>query len=439
MRKRKFWGIVCASLLAITLVGCGSNNKEKSDENSSSSKKTTLSFTWWGSEVRHEAYQKAVKLYEKENPNVKIEVEFSSWDDYWKKLATKAASGEMPDVMQMDIAYNSQYGQKKQLADLTDLVGKGKAIDTTNIDQDFIDGYKLQDKLYGMPPTMNSMGMLISTNVMKEAGITIDYDNWTFDDWAKTVTAVHDKTGKYGMIDVNDCSVLLAYYLRTKGENLYKFADDGTPSLGFSEDSFVEFFQTFKDLVASGAMPTTDIVTNIKSFDESPFSLGQSGLVETWTNQYATYQDAAGDMPVSLQLPFDAKDTKALYYRASMFYSIAETSKHKKAAAKFIDFLVNDEDAAKLFGTERGVVANTKVLDVLKPNMSDVEKQTVEYLENISDIVGTPDPVYPLGASELSTSLNDLYSAVTYGQTTPKAAYTEFTKKAKEVFASNYE
>ncbi|GAA3329109.1 hypothetical protein GCM10020331_075810 [Ectobacillus funiculus] len=49
----------------------------------------------------------------KEHPNVHIEAEFANWDDYWKKLAPMAAANQLPDVMQMDTAYLSQYGEKK--------------------------------------------------------------------------------------------------------------------------------------------------------------------------------------------------------------------------------------------------------------------------------------------------------------------------------------
>ncbi|GAA3329118.1 hypothetical protein GCM10020331_075860 [Ectobacillus funiculus] len=72
----------------------------------------TLRVSWWGGQPRHDYTMKVIEMYEKEHPNVKIEAEFANWDDYWKKLAPMAAANQLPDVIQMDLAYLSQYGEK---------------------------------------------------------------------------------------------------------------------------------------------------------------------------------------------------------------------------------------------------------------------------------------------------------------------------------------
>lgn len=53
-----------------------------------------LRIAWWGSDTRHEYTQKVIDLYKTKNPNVKIDVEYASFDDYWKKLAPQAAPNQ---------------------------------------------------------------------------------------------------------------------------------------------------------------------------------------------------------------------------------------------------------------------------------------------------------------------------------------------------------
>lgn len=53
--------------------------------------KVTLSFCWWGNQVRNDVTKKAVDLYMEKNPNVEIKVEFADWTGYWDKLSTMAA------------------------------------------------------------------------------------------------------------------------------------------------------------------------------------------------------------------------------------------------------------------------------------------------------------------------------------------------------------
>ncbi|MDI5789880.1 extracellular solute-binding protein [Bacillus licheniformis] len=58
-----------------------------------------------------------------------------------EKLAPMSAAGQLPDVIQMDMAYLSQYGKKGQLEDLTPYVKDG-TINTESIDEKTIKGGK---------------------------------------------------------------------------------------------------------------------------------------------------------------------------------------------------------------------------------------------------------------------------------------------------------
>ena len=81
----------------------------------------SMKFTWWGSDVRHEATEKATKLYCEQN-NINIVTEYSAWDGYWEKMAVLAASNSMPDIFQMDAAYINTYIER----DIKDLAQVGK-------------------------------------------------------------------------------------------------------------------------------------------------------------------------------------------------------------------------------------------------------------------------------------------------------------------------
>jgi multiple sugar transport system substrate-binding protein len=47
------------------------------------------------------------------NPNVKINVEFTDWTGYWDKLSAMAAGGNLPDIIQQDYAYITQWHEKQ--------------------------------------------------------------------------------------------------------------------------------------------------------------------------------------------------------------------------------------------------------------------------------------------------------------------------------------
>lgn len=436
-KMKKQWAkILGISLVALALGACGNNGKDE-ESGDKDGKQEIISFTWWGSEVRHEKYIQSIELFEKENPDIKVEYEYGSWDDYWKKLATKSASGELPDVIQMDLQYIAQYGKKNQLADMSEFVGEEISVD--DISPSFVDNGKLDGKLYGIAPTVNTMAMLTNPTVLAEAGELLDFDKYTFSDLVENAKSVAKATGEYGWNDNNDNSTIMQYFLRSRGEDLYQYTADGVPEVGFSEDNFVEFMDAIGQLAKEGALPTAEITGNAKSFDEYPFSTGKAGYMMTWSNQYLTYQASAAEgITFDLVKPFDSSNG-AMYYRPGFFYSIAQTSEHKKAAAKFTDFLINSEEANKIIGTERGIPANDAVKQVLYETMTDEEKKSSDFLDSIADIVGDPSPIPPIGFAEINTHFKEVYAEITYGTMSSKEAYTSFKEKCEEVFAENYE
>ena len=125
----------------------------------------SMKFTWWGSDVRHEATEKATKLYCEQN-NVNIVTEYSAWDGYWEKMAVLAASNSMPDIFQMDAAYINTYIEQNQLADLTD------TLDLTGVmDASLIENYKHDGKLYGAPVGANGTGIVYIKSDLAKYGI----------------------------------------------------------------------------------------------------------------------------------------------------------------------------------------------------------------------------------------------------------------------------
>jgi len=146
--KKTFLKAASLLFLGATLAACGNNGNSSGSSEADADGKTTISFTWWGSEVRHEKYIESIKEFEKQNPDIKVEYEYGSWDDHWKKLATKAASGELPDVIQMDVQYIAQYGTKNQLADMSEFIGN--EIQTDDIKESILATGELDGKVFGI-------------------------------------------------------------------------------------------------------------------------------------------------------------------------------------------------------------------------------------------------------------------------------------------------
>ena len=418
--------------MILSITACRSSSDDTSDSKNVNNK-VTLRVAWWGGQPRHDYTMKVIEMYEKKNPNVKIIAEYANWDEYWKKLAPMAAASQLPDVIQMDTAYLFQYGKKGQLEDLTRYINDG-TINSSSIDENAISGGMIADKFYGFTLGSNVLTVITNDNLLKEAGIKMDDENWTWDDFENMAVDVQKDTGKYGTNGMNPTHVFFPYYLRTQGERFYR--EDGT-GLGYSDDKlFVQYFERQLRLVDANAFPTPDAEAHIKGLEDEFIVTEEAALTWNWSNQFSGFAQSA-KAALSLNLPPEHTKETALFLRPSMFFSIPKSSKQKQEAAKFIDFFVNNVEANKLIKGDRGVPVSSKVVKGIKPELAEVETKIFDYVEKASQTSSKADPPDPLGSAEVMDVLKDISEQILFKKITPEEAARSFREQAEKILETN--
>lgn len=433
-RMKKFLVLIFTFVLVFSLAACNSSspssNESEEPKEDNKDEKVTLRIAWWGSQPRHDYTLKIIEMYEEKNPNVKIEAEYAAWDDYWKKLAPQAAANELPDIIQMDLSYFSQYAQNGQIADLTSYVGN--EINTADIAENVIDGGKIGDKLYGVNAGVNVVGFHYDPAGLQKAGVDSIPENWTWDDYLDIAAKAKD-AGLF--VDTSmKADVFFNYYLRTMGESLY--SKDGA-SLGYKDDQlFVDFFKMRSDLILDKAVPTPDFMAQLKGIEDDPVVTQNAIGIWQWSNQFVGLQQVANRDLAIAPMPGPDSD-KGLYLKPSMFWSVGNNSKNKEEAAKFIDFMINDIEANKLNLGDRGVPGSATVKEALKPLLSPAQVQVfdyVEWAEGNSSAFDGPDPV---GAGEIIETLDSLAEQMAYGNLKVEDAAKQFRQQAESVLSQN--
>ena len=97
-------------ILLLSLTGCGK----------SADGKTHLTFQIWDVYQRP-GMQAMCDAYTAQHPDVEIEVQATSWSEYWTKLEASAESNTMPDIFWMHTNQLLYYADFGMLADVTDL------------------------------------------------------------------------------------------------------------------------------------------------------------------------------------------------------------------------------------------------------------------------------------------------------------------------------
>ena len=336
-----------AGILLGSLAGCGSDTESKTaDSGSASGDTVTIRFTWWGNQTRHEYTQKILDKYTELNPNVKFEAIPAGWDGYFDKLSAQAASGTLPDIIQMDYLYLATYANNNTVADLQPYIDDG-TIDVSQISENDLNTGKIDDKIAGLVGGTGTIAVGYNPEVFEEAGLEEPdpSDPWTWDEFVDTAKTITEKTGKYGVSSgpVDDTN-LFNYWVRQHGEQL--FSDDNK-SLGYEDDQIlVDYLNMWKDLMDADAEPDPDEYSQIQALGQEagPVVTGDAAMINE-NNNYASKLSAANpNLKVTLP-PISEDNPQAMWNKPSYFLCISENSKVKDEAAKFINWFINSEES----------------------------------------------------------------------------------------------
>ena len=110
---------LAAAATTMGLTGCAPGSSE-SGGGGGDAGTADLTFAWWGNDVRNKNTTAAIDAYSAANPGVKIAPQPGEWASYWDKLATQVAGNTAPDIIQMDMAYIAEYGNRGALLDLSE-------------------------------------------------------------------------------------------------------------------------------------------------------------------------------------------------------------------------------------------------------------------------------------------------------------------------------
>ena len=123
-----------------------------------------------------------------------------------------------------------------------------------------------------------------------------------------------------------------------------------------------------------------------------------------------------------------------MFLQPAMFYTASAKSEHPAEAAKLIDFLVNDPDAAATLLSDRGLPTNAKVLAAVKDKLPAADQKTLTFIEEVKSEL-SPIQAPPKGALEMEDILQRNSEEVLFGRAAPDAAAQKFLSEANAAIA----
>lgn len=137
---------------------------------------------FWGVFDPRSSFESVVQAYQKLNPNVRINYQMLSYEDYEKKMVDELAAGAGPDVLMIQNSWLPKHGPK-----LTPLPQKieGQELPLMTFKQ-FQDTYvdvavkdfTRKNQIYAIPLYVDTLALFYNKDMLNTAGITHPPQNW---------------------------------------------------------------------------------------------------------------------------------------------------------------------------------------------------------------------------------------------------------------------
>jgi oligogalacturonide transport system substrate-binding protein len=434
-KKLKLANFLCISVLILSmLTGCAvapiSTGQTGVSDAGQNKETVNLRFAWWGGDTRHQATIAAIDAYMAKNSHVTIDAEYMAWDGYQKRLITQIAGGLAPDIFQNSPAWFNDIGGEYY----EDLSKHGDVLDLTQFNQALIDECIHDGKLRALPAGVLANALLYNKDFFAKYGIPED-TVWTWDKILEIGQQVHEKDPNVYLLPSTELDIinrLIAYpYLSQKTGDIW-ISDDY--EVLFDRDILVETLTYIDKLFSTGTMQPLSITTTTGQTDPK-IVRGEIGMFILLTSNIGATVALNPNANYGIaEVPMhpDAKQS-ANPVRASVVYSINPETKAMDESLKFMNWILNDPDAAMILLEERGTPAS----DIARKTLNDNGKMMPEIAKAMELANQKPGkiPNIPSENAEIWQINKDVITKLALDKITPEDGADEILNNYKTKLA----
>lgn len=368
MKKKVLAALLCAAMVATSLVGCGgSDGKESGKKDGESELSGELVIALWDNRTMElfeslDLEGRFQELY----PDVTLEFEKLKDDtEYWNAMKMRAAANQLPDVMFNKTFTLSRF--KEYLVDISDL----KAVDDNKV----ASGYAVDDKILGIPLTMSSEYVYYWKDMFKEAGVEVP-DTWAeLEEVSKKLQDYYGKdNGDYMAFAIGGKDEWTTYpfaefmpsLISGNGQNWNTMAGQDEP---FAEGTDVNTaFKKIDSLFSSGVFGKDPLgLSNDQAYNL--FATKQSSIIAAGARALKSFKDTAESTDELGTFYLPVRDDESEPFRTvtqgDLFLSVTSHCENPELAKAFVEFCfsedwypdhiksIPDDSASKTFTKEK--------------------------------------------------------------------------------------
>ena len=197
MKKKVLGMFLVATMAASVLAGCGGKAEDKSEakkDDTAVAQEETLTVWCWDPNFNVYAMEQAEKMYQKDHPDFKLDIQEKVYSDIETALITAAEADDystLPDIFLMQ-----DYSFHKNVANypgiFTELTDSG--VDFSQFSAGKLADSTVDGKNYGLPFDNGATIMAIRKDMVEAAGLTVDdFKDTTWSDFIEKAKKVVEK------------------------------------------------------------------------------------------------------------------------------------------------------------------------------------------------------------------------------------------------------
>ncbi len=261
--------------------------------------RTTLRF--WAMGREGEVVEELAPDFERENPDIEVNVQQIPWSAAHEKLLTAFVGRSTPDLAQLGSTWVSEFVALDALEPLRGRVDSSAGVDSTSYFAGAWNANVIDGELYGIPWYADTRVLFYRKDILGEAGYATIPSTWR--GWRDAMDATKRTVGpdRYAVFfPVNEWEQPVIFGMQARSTLLAERGSRGA----FSEPEFARAFEWYVDVFRSGLSPpvaNNEIANVYQEFERGYFAMYVTGpwnLGEFRRRLPAEIQDAWATAPL---------------------------------------------------------------------------------------------------------------------------------------------
>ena len=395
-----------------------------------------LRFAWWGGAARHGATLAAVRLFEQRYPGLRIKSEYMGFNGYLERLTTQVAGGSEPDVMQINWAWLAMFSKRGTgFTDLAPLLGPAVR---EQLPEAELETGRVAGRLNALPVSYSARVMLWNPSTFERVGLALPK---TWDELFATGPVFRQKLGEGAFPldgELYDMILLAQAWVQQRHGTPFIAPASGSGSsirpshVAMNEAAAVDWVRIYQRLVNEHVATPLPLRASLGGA-EKPTEQQPDWVNGRWAGNY-TWDSAIPLRASTLRPPqrlalgefptLPGAQHSGMFGRPTLMYAVGRHCKQPELAARLIEFLLTDLDAARLLGRTRGLPGARGPLQQLEREgqLPALELQAHRQIQAQRDAGRLPLPGPLFEHPRMLKFMREVFETVAYNKTTDIAA-----------------